>query len=692
MKPPRSMVVGTWQLGKSTTMAMLLVVLSVISISSHAQIPLQYRLQHSQPSTHLMATPQQNRNTRELTTSVVAQQNIIEVACPPDAVAAGASLCGYLPVPLHRDHPDGETINIYFEIYAHSNPGPAESAIVANAGGPALTTTGLRLLWLSVFGTNLDRHDLLLIDDRGRGGSGLIDCEELQHGTGASFDQEVADCAAQLGDDASSYGTGDVALDVDAVRAALGYQKLDYYGGSYGGADVSAYATRFGEHLRSVILDSPSGAPSFVPFVQRYSTAAVPREVRLDCLRSLTCVVDHPNPDAELDWLIRRIRNKPVQGVAYDANANSVDVDFDEGVLAQIATSPNFGYLNTGELLAAADSLRRGDDLPLLRLGAEGFTPVVSDFGDPAFISAGADGATWCVDNPMPFQWSSSAQLRLNQSALAVSALPPDYFAPFSKAASTGLDIIGDGRDCVFWEEPSPPAPVIPPGATYPKVPTLAFNSDIDPVLPTELAIPTAALFPESTLLIVKSGMHEPVESNQCAASIASHFIETLEVGDTSCTRTTEVVWPALGRFPLFARDARAAEIDPSGKNEIDVPERKVVTVAVETALDALKRTTIGTGNGVGLRAGTFQSVVDAYGNQTTTLQGCEFANDVTVNGTITWASDHTVVADLKVSGTGTAGGELYIEGRFEAPGPVGFFKISGNLGGRTVAVLVPEA
>jgi len=55
--------------------------------------------------------------------------------------------------------------------------------------------------------------------------------------------------------------------------------------------------------------------------------------------------------------------------------------------------------------------------------------------------------------------------------------------------------------------------------------------------------------------------------------------------------------------------------------NQIDVPERKVVTVAVETALDPLKRTTIGSGNGVGLRAGTFQSVIDADGNQTTTLQ-----------------------------------------------------------------------
>lgn len=682
-----------WQLWKSAIVAAVACGFLVISTSSQAQIIQPLRFQRSQRSAHL-AVPQ-NRSAEALKTSfaaLAAQSSIVEGTCPPDAVAAGASLCGYLPAPLHRDHPEGETTNIYFEIYAHSNRGPAESAIVANAGGPSLTTTGLRFLWLSLFGANLDAHDLLLIDDRGRGGSGLIDCQELQHGTGSSIDEEVADCAAQLGDDDSSYGTGDVAVDVEAVRAALGYEKLDYYGGSYGAMDASAYATRFGEHLRSVILDSPAGQPSLVPFVQRYSTAAVPREVRLDCLRSPTCAVDHPNPGPDLDWLIRTVRHRPVQGVAHDANGNLVNVNFTEGVLAQIATSPNFGYLDVGELLAAGDSLRRGDDGPLLRLGAEGFTPIVSDFGDPAFLSTGAYAATWCVDNPMPFEWSVSPELRLAQYANAVSALPPDYFAPFSRAASTGVDIIGASRDCVLWEEPNPPAPVIPAGATYRKLPTLVFNSDMDPMVPTDLASPTAALFPGSVLLILKSGMHEPVESNLCAASIASHFIENLEAGDTSCTQRVEIVWPALGRFPLFARDARAAQIDSDGNNQVGVPERKIVAVAVETAIDALKRTTIGSGNGVCLRAGTFQSAIDAWGKQTTALQDCEFASDVTVNGTITWAGDHTVVADLTVNGAGTAKGMLHVEGSFEAPSPVGFFKVSGTLSGRAVAALVPEA
>jgi hypothetical protein len=56
------------------------------------------------------------------------------------------------------------------------------------------------------------------------------------------------------------------------------------------------------------------------------------------------------------------------------------------------------------------------------------------------------------------------------------------------------------------------------------------------------------------------------------------------------------------------------------------------------------------------------------------------------------WGSDLSLAADLTVSGTGTAGGTLHVEGTWHAPGTVGKFKISGTLGGRQVAVLVPEA
>jgi len=619
-----------------------------------------------------------------------ASLNIIWVQCPEEAQSLGAT-CGRLPVPLDHHHPDGEKIRIYFELYVHTNSGAAESAILANIGGPGVTTTGLRSLWLAMFAPNMDVHDLLLIDDRGRGLSEAIECKALQHGLGPTFDAEVANCAAQLGDTASFYSTGDIALDTDALRAALGYDKVDYYGGSAGGVDVTSYGTRFGNHLRSMILDSPWGPPGLVLFAgPYYNSVASLRSVRHDCLRSPTCASDHPAPDSEFEQLIQTVRSQPVQGYAFDASGNLVPVDFDETALFFLIPNPTGTFVSNGELLAAYTSLSRGDSAPLLRLGAEAINPLLSDSGDPTSFSYGAAAATACVTIEVPYEWSVPPQLRLTQFADAVSDLPSDYFKPFSKAAATA-QLNDNVRQCLDWEEPTPPAPVVPPGGTYPSVPTLVLSSDIDTVIPDELSRKMAALFPGSTFLIVPEATHEPTTSSQCALSIANNLIETLQVGDTTCLKTPETIWPALGRFPLVAADARPAEIDPDGNNEIGIPERKVVTVAVTTAIDDLKRSTIGSGDGVGLRAGTFQTNFDANGNQTMILTNCAFANDVTVNGTLVWGTDQSFVADLTISGSGTAGGTLHVKGTFEAPGPVGNFRISGMLGRRQVSVLVPE-
>jgi len=212
----------------------------------------------------------------------------------------------------------------------------------------------------------------------------------------------------------------------------------------------------------------------------------------------------------------------------------------------------------------------------------------------------------------------------------------------------------------------------------------------MDTLVPMEEVRKVAALFPGSTFVTVAEAGHETISWTQCSANLQSQFFETLQVGDTSCTKTPETVWPAVGRFPLIAADALPA--DPAGGNRAGVAELKVVTVTVATITDALKRTTIGSGSGVGLRAGTFQTSFDSNGNQMTTLANCAFANDVTVNGTVLWRTDRSVVADVTVTGPGTAGGTLHVEGAFELPGPVGTFKISGNLWGHKVAALVPEA
>jgi hypothetical protein len=278
----------------------------------------------------------------------------------------------------------------------------------------------------------------------------------------------------------------------------------------------------------------------------------------------------------------------------------------------------------------------------------------------------------------------------LEQFEEAVSNLPADYLHPFSVAAPTSLENVQAAeRAAVYWELTSPPLSVVPPGAKYPHVPVFSTAGDIEPVIPVELASKVAALFPESTFVSIAGGVHHSDSGgNQCAQGLMLNFIETLQVGEASCAATPETIWPAVGRFPLLARGARPATADPAGVNEIGEAERKVVAVAATAATDATQRLTINGGDGVGLRAGTFHA---DFGSTAAiiTLTNCTFASDVTVNGAVVLGS--TFQADLTVSGAGTAGGTLHMDGTFIAPGPLGNFKVTGMLGSKRVAVLVPE-
>jgi len=621
-------------------------------------------------------------------------RNITPVTCPPEAQSLGA-FCGNIGVPLDWKHPNAGSIAVNFEVYAHSAPGPAVSAIFVNFGGPGPGTTPERGSALYLYGANLDTHDLVLVDNRGSGLSGTLVCNELQYGL-APTDQAVADCAAQLGLAASRYGSGDIAQDIEAVRAALGYDWIDYHGGSYGGADASAYTTRFPEHLRSVVLDAPFGNPAADEArfaLEKFRSGAWNRVITQDCSNSVLCSGDHPFPAIEFDLLIAAIRMHPIAGDAFDANGKPVHVVMDEnGLLNWVIDNPTGNFASTGEILAAGAALWRGDSLPLLRLGAEDHWSMVGNNGDPTVYSAADQYANACVDVTEPWKWNTPASIRMHSFNDVVADLPADYFAPFSKSAATGMMFDFFGRPCLNWQKPLPSSPIVESGAEYPSVPTLVLSGQMDYRVPMEEVAKVAAFFPESTFVTVAEAGHETVWWTNCAKNLASNFIETLTVGDTTCTKNPETVWPAVGRFPLVANQARPAVDDGSGQNQIGVAEKKVASVAVATSVDAVQRSIIGYGSGVGLRGGTFLTDYGDGSVWTTALTDCAFATDVIVNGTVTWDVFGNFTADLIVSGAGTAGGNLHVGGTWQAPGPIGNFSVTGTLGGKQVAVLVPEA
>ena len=203
---------------------------------------------------------------------------VVFTACGADVLPGFE--CGTIDVPLDRANPGAGTIPLAFQLFPHSGAAALPSeAIVVSFGGPGVSNTVFSALWYSRFQSLLEHRDLLVIDHRGMGASATIDCPELQHVIGNQV-EAARDCGAQLGSAADRYGSGDVADDVEAVRAALGIDKVDYFGQSYGAVDVRAYAYRYPARLRVAVLDSPYNSMDET-FLRSLPTAAA--RIRRSC-------------------------------------------------------------------------------------------------------------------------------------------------------------------------------------------------------------------------------------------------------------------------------------------------------------------------------------------------------------------------------------------------------------------------
>lgn len=182
--------------------------------------------------------------------------------------------CASLAVPLDRAEPDGESIDLALIRKPARDPNPIGSLLM-NPGGPGQPGTEFlpQLLQSGTFPDELqDRFDVMSWDPRGTGDSAGIRClteedftdpEPLPYPPTAAERAEVVDkataqqnrCFDTEGDVIPHVGTTDTVADLDAIRAAVGDDKLSYVGFSYGTTIGLEYLHTYPERVRAVVLD-----------------------------------------------------------------------------------------------------------------------------------------------------------------------------------------------------------------------------------------------------------------------------------------------------------------------------------------------------------------------------------------------------------------------------------------------------
>jgi len=608
------------------------------------------------------------------------------------------AICGTLMVPLdwRRDN-GGKKIGIAWKLFVHSAPGDAVSTITYNDGGPGGSTFDMEwFLQNVILGPLFETHDVLLFDDRGRGQSGALDCPALQHGTD-TIDNAVAACASQLGTSIGLYSTASIARDTEALRRALGIDKLDYVGNSYGTMDALAYASRYPNRVRSIVLGSGFGPSLFdLPTALKAQATAMRRDLRLICGASPDCNAANPDTDALLAWGARSLRRHPIDGDAYDQYGTLRHIHMTEARLAMTAsvTDGNDGK-NSGELPAALTALKGGDPTPLLRIAASTYDFINgADFGESTSFSIASYFATECADDRTPpWKLGLTHDQRIASALRVMQRMPAADLAPWSpESLMQEPDGVFENQilACSHWPDtPDVEGAVVDP-LTLPDVPVLGLIGQLDLNVPLDATIQDVNRFPHHQVVDVGLVSH-PATYWRCAGARIQEFLDQLGPVQHDCGSDQEPFWHAQAAFPATSAQAVEATVNPNGTDVSTPADRRIGLVAMETVLDAFWQqgrqifSQCCSVSGVGLRGGTTHWELTPAGDGFVyTFTGAKFTSDVAVTGTMLFAFDQPGwTATITLTGPGGGTGTLTLA----SPGS-GKTHIDGTINGHHVALL----
>jgi len=200
--------------------------------------------------------------------------NLSAAGIPEDRRQKLEFSCGQLPVPVDYAHPDGAKLSIEVIRIHYRDQTQRLGSLLVNPGGPGGSGLFLAIsLAGSVDDQLLQRFDLVGFDPRGVGLSTPIKCQTDAEETKAlAFDADVRttaglqaakrqaatfahSCAKKYGSAIAHYNTVETAQDMDSIRAAVGDQKLNYLGFSYGTELGAVYAHLFPKRIRVAVLD-----------------------------------------------------------------------------------------------------------------------------------------------------------------------------------------------------------------------------------------------------------------------------------------------------------------------------------------------------------------------------------------------------------------------------------------------------
>ncbi|MBS1846841.1 MAG: alpha/beta fold hydrolase [Actinobacteria bacterium] len=424
--------------------------------------------------------------------------------------------CATIQVPLDHAKPDGPKISLALvKRSATGSSGTAEPLLV-NPGGPG--GSGIDFVEHNLWSRALSDHfDIIGFDPRGVGESSPINCgfdvgklyspdpaPRTPQGVAALEDVSkayVASCAEHAASMLPHMGTRDVADDMDDIRVALGVDKINYLGYSYGTAIGQVYADRHPTHIRAMVLDGVVRlGQSGLDAARDQGTAfdKVLTQFFAQCKNLVGCPDD---PRAAFLQVQDRLRDGTIPSTGMDRPLTSGAFQLGVG---QALYSPRlwdplaFGLANAaqgngGTILMLSDEYlgRQGDG-------------TYSNQTDVYF-------AVSCLD----WDWPKDPQAVLDAAAAVAKTSP--YLAE---------GIVTDYIRCAYW--PVAPDPLTPPKAKGSPLIVVVSTTD-DPATPYSNGVDLAKQLPRAALITKVGSQHTAYGSgNACVDNAVEAYLVSL--------------------------------------------------------------------------------------------------------------------------------------------------------------------
>ena len=443
-----------------------------------------------------------------------------------DSGAVPAAQCGTVAVPVDYAKPEGAQAQL--AVIRVPATGRRIGLLVVNPGGPGTSAVDtVAALGAALAGTDIaQRFDLVGVDPRGVGHS----TPELRCRTDAQFDayrrestvdysprgvarieahqaQLATLCVQKMGVEfLANVGTAAAVADLDVVREALGESRISYLGFSYGTKLGAAYATRYPDRVRAMVLDGAVD-PTLDPITSRIRQTAGFQtafdDYAANCARSPGCPLgtDRTRFVTRFHQLVDPLATRPARtsdprGLSYS--------DAMTGTVNALYSKRSWPDLTSGLL-----GLQRGTDpVALLRL-ADDYQR--RDASGHYASQQDAFRAIHCVDSQYPREaavWAE-ADRRLRTAA------PFLAFGRFTGFAPRDL--------CSMWPAPatSSTRPARSPGAG--KVVVVSVTHD--PATPHQAGVDLARQLGAS-LITVDGSQHTVVfQGDPCVDTAVTRFL-----------------------------------------------------------------------------------------------------------------------------------------------------------------------